>query len=82
MKRYLTGIDWFINALDYTLRKKTGIGNTSQVVLELGGYPDEELLNKRLEEASFEYPILFGHPARAFNLCPYWKKTLVREGSL
>lgn len=74
MKRYLTGIDWFINALDYTLRKKTGVGNTSQVVLELGGYLNAELLNKRLEEVSFEYPILFGHPARAFNLCPYWKK--------
>lgn len=75
MKRYLTGIDWIIHALDYTSRKKTGIGNTSQVVLELDGFLSEEALNERLKIIAREFPIVFGYPSRAINLCPYWKNS-------
>lgn len=75
MKRYLTGIDWIINALDYASRRKTGIGNTSQVVLELDGLLSEEILNERLKLISQEFPIIFGYPSRAINLCPYWKQS-------
>jgi hypothetical protein len=75
MKRYLTGIDWIIHALDYSSRKKTGIGNTSQVVLELDGFLSEEVLNERLKIIACEFPIIFGYPSRAINLCPYWKNS-------
>ncbi len=73
MKRYLTGIDWIIHALDYASRKQTGIGNTSQVILELDGLLSEEVLKKRLKEVANEFPIIFGYPSRAINLCPFWK---------
>jgi len=81
MKRYLTGIDWIINALDYASRKKTGIGNTSQVVLELEGFLSEEALKERLKVIAREFPIIFGYPSRAINLCPYWKNSR-RQGEL
>lgn len=81
MKRYLTGIDWIINALDYASRKKTGIGNTSQVVLELDGFLSEEVLKERLKIITREFPIIFGYPSRDINLCPYWKNSR-RQGEL
>jgi len=73
MKRYLTGIDWVINALDYSSRKQTGVGNISQIILELDGLLNEHEINKQLQDCLKNNPVLCGYPARALNLCPYWK---------
>jgi hypothetical protein len=72
MKRYLSGIDWFINGLDYASRRNCGIGNISQVVLELKGRLRKEDIQKRLTMLE-ELPVIYGSPSRALNLCPYWK---------
>lgn len=73
MKRYLTGIDWVINSLDYIGKAQSGIGNISQVVLELQGQSEEKILPGVLEEFLRKFPLVNGLPARAINLCPYWK---------
>lgn len=71
-KRYLTGIDWIIHTLDYMTLDSTGIGNSSQVVFELHGTPEDELRNC-LSSVIKNYPAVWGHPARNCNLAPYWK---------
>jgi len=73
MKRYLTGIDWIINAIDYSSRKQTGVGNISQVIIEFDGLLNEPELRKQLQDCLKNNPVLCGYPARAINLCPYWK---------
>lgn len=73
MRRYLTGIDWVVNTLDYICKKKTGVGNISQIVLELDGKLNEAIFKERLVKCISQLPILCGYPARALNLCPYWK---------
>jgi len=73
MKRYLSGIDWVINTLDYLGRRRSGVGNISQIVLELLGRPEEKDLRKRLDNCLKAIPALSGYPKRAVNLCPYWK---------
>lgn len=72
-RRYLTGMDWVIHTLDYNLRKRTGCGNFSQVVLELESRPDEELLRSRIEDMNRSFPLIYGKASRDYNLCPYWK---------
>jgi hypothetical protein len=72
-KRYLSGIDWIVNAFDHMTKRATGVGNVSQIVLELDGYPSEEELRKRLDAFLKQFPVLYGRPARDFNLAPYWK---------
>ncbi|NQU73760.1 MAG: hypothetical protein HQ547_03505 [Candidatus Omnitrophica bacterium] len=73
MKRYLTGIDWVINSIDYIGKAQTGIGNVSQVAIELKGQPDSKALQETLTSFIRKFPILNGLPSRALNLCPYWK---------
>ncbi len=73
MKRYLTGIDWVINSLDYIGKTQSGVGNISQVVLELRGSLEEKILLEALEEFLRKFPLLNGLSSRAINLCPYWK---------
>jgi NRPS condensation-like uncharacterized protein len=73
MKRYLTGIDWVINSIDYIGKTQTGIGNVSQVVIELKGQPDSKVLQEALNSFIRQFPLLSGFPGRALNLCPYWK---------
>lgn len=72
-KRYLTGIDWLIQTLDYTSRMSTGVGNISQLVLELKGQLKEKELKLRLEEIFSSLPDLDGNFRRALNLAPYFK---------
>ncbi len=72
-KRYLTGIDWAINTLDYRARKTTGHGNSSQIILFLKDRLDAERLRPLLARTTAEMPVLQGRVARAWNLCPYWK---------
>ena len=73
MKRYLTGIDWIINSLDYTGKAQSGIGNHSELILELKGSPSAAAIQEALNNFNRAFPILNGFPSRALNLCPYWK---------
>ncbi len=72
-KHYLTGTDWIIHALDYSSKKETGIGNISQVVLELNGCLREEDVFKRLKKFLNNFSVLNGKCRRNYNLAPYWK---------
>jgi len=78
-KRYLTGIDWIIHALDYITKKATGAGNTSQVVLELDGSISEDDFRNCLESLTKKHPVLHGRLSRDFNLAPYWKMSFVSQ---
>ncbi len=72
-KRYLTGIDWVVNAVDYASKAQSGIGNHSEIVLELENPPQLRTLQEALNRFIRKFPVLAGYPSRALNLCPYWK---------
>jgi hypothetical protein len=72
-RRYLSGLDWIIHALDHATRRVSGSGNASQLVLELNRPIDPELLQARLSEFAGCFPQLAGRVARAWTLEPYWK---------
>ena len=78
-KRYLTGIDWIIHVLDYITKKATGTGNTSQIVLELEGSPQEDKFRNCLDSSIRKYPVLHGRPSRDYNLAPYWKISFTKQ---
>ena len=73
MKRYLTGIDWIVNTIDYTGKAQSGIGNHSELILELKNPPNHQALEEALNNFNRNLPLLNGFPSRAINLCPYWK---------
>jgi len=73
MKRYLTGIDWVINSIDYSGKSRFGVGNVSQIILELQGEPDGTMLRRSLCDFLRDFPLVNGLPSRGLNLCPYWK---------
>lgn len=79
MKRYLTGIDWIVNTLDYTAKAQSGIGNHSQIILELKNPLEPKALAEALNSFIQKFPLLNGFPSRAINLCPYWKAPLVKK---
>ena len=62
-----------MTALDRFNRKHTGIGNHSQVVLELSGCPDEASLTNRLESVLSDCVFYKGRSKRAWHLAPFWK---------
>jgi hypothetical protein len=72
-KRYLTGIDWAIAALNDMNRRSTGGTNDSQLVLELDGPFDVEHFRAAMTKFARLFPMLGGTPARDWNLAPYWK---------
>ncbi|MBW2738284.1 MAG: hypothetical protein JRE64_05420 [Deltaproteobacteria bacterium] len=78
-KRYLTGIDWIIHALDYITKKGTGTGNTSQIILELDGAPAEDEFRDCIENLIKKYPVLHGRTSRDYNLAPYWKISFTKQ---
>jgi hypothetical protein len=73
MKRYLTGIDWIVNSIDYADKAQSGIGNHSSIILELKQSPSHKSLEGLLNNFIQKFPLLNGFPGRAINLCPYWK---------
>jgi hypothetical protein len=73
MRRYLTGIDWIVNSIDYSGKAQSGIGNFSEIVLELKNPPKLKILEDLLNDFIKKYPVLNGCPSRGLNLCPYWK---------
>lgn len=72
-KRYLSGIDWVIGALDHMSHRVTGGSNASQIVLELLGTFDDRRFRAAMAEFVRLFPTLGGHPARDWNLAPYWR---------
>jgi hypothetical protein len=73
-RRYLTGIDWVLGAMDHLARKSTGIGAISQAVLELEGRLDDNRLRAALGAISEKLPIVHGRVARDLvNFAPFWK---------
>jgi len=72
-KRYLTGIDWIIVALDSMNRRATGGTNASQIVLELSGAVDDNRFCAAVAEFTQLFPVLGGRSTRCWNLAPYWK---------
>ncbi|MFH0917534.1 MAG: hypothetical protein V1830_00190 [Candidatus Omnitrophota bacterium] len=79
MKRYLTGIDWIVNSLDYAGKAQSGIGNHSAVILELKNPPGHKTLQEQLNHFIQKYPLLSGFPGRGINFCPYWKALSVKK---
>lgn len=73
IKRYLTGMDWVIHTLDHVSKKQTGVGNISQLVLELSGLPAYDELKNVLEEFIKHHPVTSGRAKRGLNLAPFWK---------
>lgn len=72
-KRYLTGIDWFIQVFDYMNKQLTGEGHIFQIVVELEGHVDNKNFEEDLKQFIDKFPVLKGKTARGFNLAPYWK---------
>lgn len=73
-KRYLTGIDWVVGAMDHDARNAGGSGAISQAVLTLQGNIDAEQLLASIEKVSQRFPLIHGRVARDWvNLAPYWK---------
>lgn len=71
--RYLSGLDWLIHALNRATWRHTGVGNRSQLVLELAGVIDAEVLREKLDEFASLFPMLAGCVRRRWTLEPYWK---------
>ena len=71
-KRYLTGSDWIITALDYMSKKATGIGNASQIVLELQDVFPIDRFREAFTSFARLFPILRGYSSRDMTLAPYW----------
>ena len=72
-KRYLTGMDWSIAALDDMNRRTTGGTNSSQIVLELSGPFDDGRFRSAIADFVRQFPVLGGVVTRDWNLAPYWK---------
>jgi NRPS condensation-like uncharacterized protein len=72
-KRYLTGMDWVIGALNDMTGRITGGTNASQVVLELEGPFDAGRFRAAITDFGSKFPVLGGIIARDWNFAPYWK---------
>lgn len=72
-RRYLTGIDWIVAALDAMTHRATGGHNTFQIVLELKGALDPNRFRSAVETFTARFPVLAGRPSRDWTLAPYWK---------
>ena len=76
-KRYLSGMDWIIGMFDRMLKKTTGAGNASHLILELDGPLDEQRFRDEIAAFARAFPVLGGTVRRDVNLAPYWKIPLV-----
>ncbi len=71
-KRYLSGPDWVINALDHLMKARTCAGNMSQIVLLFDAPVDEQEVRTNLNRFLKQFPVLEGSVTRDFKLTPYW----------
>lgn len=60
MKRYLTGVDWVVNAIDYTSKAQSGIGNHSEIILELNNSLSHKALTETLNNFIQKFSCLNG----------------------
>jgi hypothetical protein len=73
-RRYLTGIDWIVGALDHSARKNIGLGGFSQAILDLEGTLSPKTVRAALDRVSRRFPLIHGRVARDWlNLAPYWR---------
>src|SRR6202034_3229793 len=73
-RRYLTGIDWIVGALDFSARGAIGLGGFSQAIIEVDGTITQNDLRAALDQISERIPLVHGRVARDWiNLAPYWK---------
>jgi hypothetical protein len=79
--RYLNGIDWVIAGLDRSLRRATGCGNWSQLVLELDGELDLESFRSAVQRYASAFPVLYGRAVRGWQLAPLWRMPVRRKRS-
>ena len=72
-RTYLSGIDWIICGIDNFLRKTSGVGNHSTLIIRLKSKLSEGLLEARLNDIYKKLPILSSKIKRdKLNLAPYW----------
>lgn len=81
-KRYLSGSDWVIAALDHLLKTTTRAGNICQVVLLLDSLLDEGLFRGQLKRFTSRFPVLQGRVRRDLRLTPYWKIPPALKGEI
>jgi hypothetical protein len=72
-KRYLSGSDYVISALDHLMKASTCAGNMSQVVLQLSAAVNADEIRARVTRVVKLFPVLGGSVNRDFKLAPYWK---------
>ena len=73
-RRYLTGIDWIVGALDYSAKQSIGLGGFSQAILDLEGNLSPKNVRAALDRLSRRFPLIHGRVARDWlNLAPYWR---------
>ena len=72
-KYYLSGSDWLMGVLDAHLRRTSGTGSHSTLVIELSDKLPPSRLAERLERIYGAVPELAGRIRRdLINLAPYW----------
>ena len=81
-KRYLSGADWCVAALERGTIETTGRPTVFHVAVFLDGLPDEERMEARFREYCGRFPLLWGRPARCWCLAPYWKSPASAFGQI
>jgi hypothetical protein len=82
-RRYLSGTDWAIHALDWRTRRATGTGNLSQVVLDLDGTGSGDRIRELARAFFRELPVVRGTIRRdLLNLAPFWSMDGAGDGAL
>lgn len=76
---YLNGIDWVVTGLMHELWQCAGIGNWSQIVLQLDGALDDDNFSSAVDRFHSAHPILQGGVHRGWQLVPCWKTPLTRR---
>ena len=73
-RRYLTGLDWVMASLDTEMRRTTGGGNNSQVVLGTRNPLNPEKVMRLFQSFAGRFPHFGMKIARnPWNLAPVWK---------
>jgi len=80
--RYLNGIDWVLTGLHHSIRQTSGLGNWSQLALELDGKLDIEHFRAAVQRYASAFPVLQGRAVRGWQLAPVWKMPVKKKQAL